>query len=139
MDLTQQFSDINLASRTLQPAVLGPVGRYVSEPPTQHEQLVDQTRTWVAQTFFGTLLKQMRDSPFKSDLFSGGQGGETFASLHDQQLALHMTRGAGSKLVNGIVRRIEAATAYRQQSATKDKGQMTHDHQPPHVAPARRA
>ncbi len=96
----------------LEPAVLGNVGRLQS-PKSEHDQLVDKTRTWVAQTFFGTLLKQMRNSPFKSDLFSGGQGGQTFASLHDQHLAEHMTRGAGSKLVNGIVRRIEANAAYR--------------------------
>ena len=83
----------------------------------QHEQLVDKTRMWVAQTFFGTMLKQMRDSPFKSELFSGGSGGQAFSSLHDQHLAEHMTRGAGRKLVNGIVRRIEANAAYRKNNA----------------------
>src|SRR5215831_1175256 len=38
---------------------------------SQHERLVKQTRKWVSQTFFGTLLKQMRESPFKSDLLDG--------------------------------------------------------------------
>ena len=90
-------------------------------PPDQHDQLVNQTRKWVAQTFFGTMLKQMRDSAFKSDLFSGGQGGQAFGSLYDQHLAEHMTRGAGTKLVNSIVRRIEAANAYRKQ-ALEDAG-----------------
>lgn len=103
--------------RALRPTVLGDIGRWVSEPKGEHEQLVEQTRTWIGQTFFGTLLKQMRDSPFKSELFSGGQGGQAFSSLHDQQLAEHMARGAGSKLVNAIVRRIEAAAAYRKQAA----------------------
>jgi Rod binding domain-containing protein len=105
----------NAVSQNLRPSVLGDVGRYASAAPNQHDQLVDQTRTWVAQTFFGTLLKQMRNSPFKSELFSGGKGGEAFGGLHDQQLAEHMARGAGSKLVNGIVRRIEANAAYRKQ------------------------
>src|SRR5690348_1911041 len=41
---------------------------------SQHDQLTEQARKWVAQTFFGTLLKQMSDSPFKSELFSGGRG-----------------------------------------------------------------
>ena len=105
----------NTVSQNLRPSVLGDAGRYASAAPDQHDQLVDQTRTWVAQTFFGTLLKQMRNSPFKSDLFSGGKGGEAFGGLQDQHLAEHMARGAGSKLVNGIVRRIEANAAYRKQ------------------------
>jgi len=84
---------------------------------SQHDQLTEKTQKWVSQTFFGTLLKQMGDSPFKSELFSGGQGGQSFGSLYDQHLAEHMTRGAGSKLVNGIVRRIEANAAYRKQAA----------------------
>lgn len=112
---------VDLTSRTLNPAGPGVTGRFATAAKSEHDQLVDQTRTWVAQTFFGTLLKQMRDSPFKSELFSGGQGGQAFSGLHDQQLAEHMARGAGSKLVNGIVRRIEANAAYRKQ-AVQDAG-----------------
>src|SRR5688500_12670094 len=82
---------------------------------TRHEQLVRQTRNWVAQTFFGTLLKQMDDSPFKSELLSGGRAGQAFSSLYHQQLAERMARGAGDKLVNSIVRRIEAGAAYQKQ------------------------
>ena len=74
---------------------------------TRHQQLTQQARKLVAQTFFGTLMKQMRDSPFKSNLFSGGRGGEAFGSLLDQRLADHMSRAAGNKLVQGIARRLE--------------------------------
>jgi Rod binding domain-containing protein len=106
------------------PSVRGPAGRYAAASPKDpHEQLVNKTQTWVAQTFFGTLLKQMRNSPFKSELFSGGQGGDKFASLQDQHMAEHMTRGAGRKLVDGIVRRIEANAAYRKQQAVTQKAQ----------------
>ena len=86
-------------------------------PPkgSTHDQLVEQTEKWVASSFYGELLKQVRNSPFKSDLFSGGRGGEAFGSMQDQQMAEHMTRGAGRKLVNAIVRRIEAAAAYQNQ------------------------
>ena len=82
---------------------------------TQHDKLVKQTKNWVAQTFFGTLLKQMENSPFKSEMLSGGRGGEAFSSLYHQRLAEHMANGAGSKLVNSIVRRIEAKAAYQKQ------------------------
>jgi len=81
--------------------------------PSEREQLTKQAQTWVAQTFFGTLLKQMRNSPFKSELLSGGRGGEAFGSLYDLQLAQRMSRGAGSKLVKSIVRQLEAKSAYK--------------------------
>jgi Rod binding domain-containing protein len=98
------------ASRKLEAHDLDPAAR-LTKPgagQAQHDRLTHQAQTWVAQTFFGTLLKQMENSPFKSDLFSGGRGGEAFSSLYHQRLAEHMSRGAGSKLVNAMVRKIEA-------------------------------
>lgn len=75
---------------------------------TQHDQLVQTTRVWVAQTFFGQMLKQMRNSPFKSDLFDGGRGGQAFQAQLDQRLAERMAVSrAGDRIVNSIVRRIE--------------------------------
>ncbi|HXE51401.1 MAG TPA: rod-binding protein [Tepidisphaeraceae bacterium] len=82
-------------------------------PPNQHEQILTQAQKWVAQTFYGTLLKQVRNSPFHSQLFEGGRGGEAFGALYDQQLADHMARGSGKKLANAIASRIEANKAYR--------------------------
>jgi Rod binding domain-containing protein len=80
----------------------------------RHEGLVKVANKWVAQSFYGTLLKQMRNSPFKSDLFSGGRGGEAFSSLYDQQLVERMSKAAPHGLARGIVRRIEGAETYRQ-------------------------
>jgi Rod binding domain-containing protein len=77
--------------------------------------LVRQAQQWVGQTFFGVLMKQMHESPFKSDLFDGGRGGQAFSEMYDQKLIEHMSRGAGNKLVNAIVRKLEAATAYGKQ------------------------
>jgi Rod binding domain-containing protein len=73
----------------------------------QHEQLTNAAQKWVAETFFGTLLKQMHNSPFKSELFSGGRGGEAFSSLYDQHLADRMARASGRRLADSIVKRIE--------------------------------
>ena len=130
---------IDPLTRVLNPAASGKH----ATGKTEHEKLVKQTQTWVAQTFFGTLLKQMRNSPFKSELMEGGKGGETFAALQDQHLAEHMTRGAGAKLVNGIVRRIEAKAAYQKQGAKGQQKPSAHaDRQESlrsHAAPARRA
>jgi Rod binding domain-containing protein len=103
--------------RPLAASDLTRAGLHAGAPGNQHDQLVEQTRKWVGQTFFGTLLKQMSDSPFKSEMFSGGRGGEAFSSMHHQMLAERMARGAGAKLVNSIVRRIEAKAAYQKQQA----------------------
>ena len=95
-------------------------------PVEKHDpELVKQTQKWVAQTFFGTLLKQMHNSPFRSKLFEGGRGGQAFGSMYDQQMAEHMARGAGQKLVNSIVRRIEAKRAY-DKSSRKPQANQTH-------------
>jgi Rod binding domain-containing protein len=85
---------------------------------SRHDALVQQTQKWVAQTFFGPMLKQMRQSPFHSTLLDGGRGGEAFSQLYDEELTNHMTRGTGSKLINAIVNKIEAKNAYAKQSRT---------------------
>jgi Rod binding domain-containing protein len=112
------------APRKVEAHDLEPTARF--EKPgagqTQHDKLVKQTQNWVAQTFFGTLLKQMEDSPFKSEMFSGGRGGEAFSSLYHQRLAEHMSRGAGNKLVKAIVRKIEAKQASKQGSGLGVQG-----------------
>jgi Rod binding domain-containing protein len=78
----------------------------------EHDALVKQTEKWVAQTFYGEMLKQMRNSPFKSKIFDGGEGGQAFTEMFDQQLADKMSKGAGKKLVDSIVNKIEAGKAY---------------------------
>lgn len=75
---------------------------------TKHDQLVKSTRAWVAQTFYGQMLKQMNNSPFKSDLFDGGRGGQAFRSQLDQRLAERMANSrASDRLVKSIVKRLE--------------------------------
>jgi hypothetical protein len=111
--LPTDMSDVLTHSRRGRPATAPLVdhGRpgHPGRPNTPHDpKLVDQTRKWVAQTFFGTMLKQMRNSPFKSPLFEGGRGGEAFGELSDQHMVDHMSRGVGNKLVMAIVRKIES-------------------------------
>jgi len=78
-----------------------------TNPIEQHKGLVKNAQKWVAQTFYGTMLKQAHESPFKDKLFSGGRGGQAFGSMLDGQLAERMARGSGNKLVNAIVNKIE--------------------------------
>lgn len=78
------------------------------KPPDEHEKLVRNTQKWVAQTFYGAMLKEMRKSPFRNQEFEGGREGEAYEEMFDQRIADRMSQSAGSQLVNGIVSRIEA-------------------------------
>jgi len=86
----------------------------------RHEQLEKVAGNLVAQTFFGTLLKQMRDSPFKDEIFSGGRGGQAFGAMYDQHLAERMARGAGQQLVRAIVRKFEGKEAYEKYAKSRN-------------------
>ena len=85
----------------------------LSKPELQHQQLQKHTQKWVAQTFYGNVLKQMHNSPFKDDKFSGGRGGQAFGEMLDQQMADRLSKSSGSKLVNAIVDKIEYAMQQR--------------------------
>jgi Rod binding domain-containing protein len=87
------------------------------QPKTENDKIHETARKWVAQTFYGAMLKQMRESPFKSEIFSGGRGGQAFSTMLDQHLADHMSRSAGSKLVNAIARKLQAKAGYARQAA----------------------
>jgi Rod binding domain-containing protein len=97
------------------PIGINPGGRAL----TQHEKLVEQTRKWVAVSFFEPMLKQMRQSPFHSKLLDGGEGGQAFESMYDERLAERMASDATDTLVSSIVRKIEGSKAYARQSADR--------------------
>jgi Rod binding domain-containing protein len=76
--------------------------------PAQHGELDRLARVMVAQTFFGPMLRQMRNSPFKSELFSGGRGGQAFQAQLDQKLAERMASApSGNRLAKSIVKSLE--------------------------------
>jgi Rod binding domain-containing protein len=85
----------------------------IGKARSQHDpQLLKQSQRLVSQAFFGTMLKQMHDSPFKSEIFSGGRGGQAFSTLLDQHLSDHMgASGSGRKLVEAVVKKMEKKIA----------------------------
>jgi len=78
-----------------------------------HDPLTKEAQKLVSQTFYGTLMKQARNSPFKSDLMDGGRGGEAFGEMLDEHLADHMSKSTGSKLVHSLVSKMQANGAYK--------------------------
>ena len=99
------------------PAPIQPALPRLAASQSPDGELRHQAEVWVAQTFFGQMLKQMRDSPFRSDLFDGGRGGQAFNQMFDGVIAQRLTRGTGSRLVDPIVRKLEAGRAYRRTSS----------------------
>ena len=89
--------------------------------PKHDPRLVKQAQRLVSQTFFGAMLKQMRQSPFKSKIFDGGRGGDAFSSMLDQHLADRMAVGAGKKLVTTLCDRMDPKGSSRKQSDPPEK------------------
>ena len=94
---------------------------------SEHDQLTEQAQKWVAQTFYGALLKQMHDSPFKAAWVDGGRGGQAFQPLLDQKIVDHLSRSSGKSLVRSMVRKLEGKKAYGKQAkgGTRDLNQAT--------------
>ncbi|MGA2581981.1 MAG: rod-binding protein [Tepidisphaeraceae bacterium] len=117
--------------------------RVVPEP-SQHDKLVTQASKWVAMSFFGPMLKELRQDPFRSKMFDGGEGGQVFGEMYDQELTQRLSGAVGSKLVNSLVRKIEAKQAYAKQDLSKKPSDvqtlrrlttMTTQPQMPYVTP----
>jgi Rod binding domain-containing protein len=93
-----------------------PQHAHKKEPLDPHDPLTKQAQKLVSQTFYGTLMKQARNSPFKSDMMDGGRGGEAFGEMLDQHLADHMSKSTGDKLVHSLVNKMQAGGAYKRHS-----------------------
>jgi hypothetical protein len=89
----------------------------------RYQELRRSAEKFVGQTFFSPIFKQMRQSPFKSELFTGGRGGEVFQSMLDGMFAERMGAGAaGRKLVDAIVERLDPATSRMLKKQQNDLG-----------------
>ena len=126
---------------TTRPGASHPIVLHTGRGPlSTHDKLVQQTRKWVALSFFEPILKQMRDSPFHSNLFDGGSGGKAFASMYDERLSERMASSASDSLVKSIVRRIEGSQAYaRHARQTMNAQRQDGDRANAHRAGANRA
>ena len=71
----------------------------------KERELREKFQIIVNKFFLGTMLKQMRDSPFKSEMFGGGKGGEAFQGMMDQHLAEHAGGKVAASLVDSMVKR----------------------------------
>jgi Rod binding domain-containing protein len=77
----------------------------------------------VGEVFYGTLLRQMRQSPLKGAYGHGGRGEEVFQGQLDTVLASQAGRARGGEIADALVerfaRRAEAAAEYRKTLRTR--------------------
>jgi len=60
----------------------------------------------LGQTFFGPIMKQMRSSPWKDPVMSGGRGGEAFQNMMDQKMVEQMGKSIGGPMVDAMTNQI---------------------------------
>ena len=64
----------------------------------------------IASAFILPVLQEVRNSPFKTEMFSGGRGEEVFGQQLDVILAERITQSAGFGLSEALVRQFEGST-----------------------------
>lgn len=82
-------------------------------------ELREAAQKLVGEVFYGTLLRQLRDSALKGEYGHGGRGEEVFRGQLDQVLASRAGTSGDNELTDALVkrfeRRAEAVAAYRDQ------------------------
>lgn len=79
-------------------APLRPIAPKPLTAAQRQQSLGDHAAKVVGQTFMGTLLKQMRSSPYADNRFSGGSAGGSYAALFD----MHIAEVAGQRLARNL-------------------------------------
>jgi Rod binding domain-containing protein len=90
----------------------------------RHAQLEEKAQQFVATAFFGEMFRQMRESPFKSEVMSGGRAGDAYSGMLHQTLAERMGRGAGRSLVESIVKSLQKQTENQARRSFSDQSKL---------------
>ncbi|WP_428388811.1 hypothetical protein [Mucisphaera sp.] len=79
--------------------------RLVASDDTEavERQVRDSAEKMIAGMFIEPVLKQLRNGPFKTEMFSGGMGEEVFGAQLDTELSMRMARSANWPLVDSLV------------------------------------
>ena len=79
---------------------LGPAAPDQAQQIERAQEIREAYRNFVGKTFFGQLLKSMRQSVGKPAYFHGGRAEEVFRSQLDQSLADHMSEASAQVLAD---------------------------------------
>lgn len=95
--------------------------------PKKKATLRESAEQLVATTFIMPMLAKMREDPFKSDLFHGGQTEEVFGQRLDTILAERIVSKADFPIVDAVYRSVaERAAKTDSTGATTNQGVDTH-------------
>jgi len=72
----------------------------------QEKQVRELVQKLLGQAFFGPIVKQMRNGPWKDKLMSGGRGGDAFQSMMDQRMVEQLGHSIGGPLVRAMTERM---------------------------------
>jgi Rod binding domain-containing protein len=72
--------------------------------PADREKLLKNVREFVGQTYFGTLMKQMRSEMNPDNPLNGGKAGQTFRAQLDQTLISRWAESSRFEVADKIAR-----------------------------------
>ena len=72
-------------------------------------EAVEAARSLVSIGLIQPLLAQIREDPFRSELFHGGQGEDLFGAQVDAILAERITQASGFGIVDSVYRQIHSS------------------------------
>ena len=74
-------------------------------PKAKHQQAYEAAQSLVATTLIQPILSQIREDPFRSELFHGGTAEDSFGAQLDTILADRITRASNFPIVESIYNR----------------------------------
>ena len=111
---TTLVNEASLGALRRRPTAEAPFADALEQAKHREDETREAADQLVATAFVLPLLQQVRDDPFKSDLFHGGQGEEIFGQQLDVLMAERITKSAGFGLSDALVRQFNPATASRE-------------------------
>jgi Rod binding domain-containing protein len=103
---TLQGDQLLHAARRLRPQAPNRSDQVAKDATSKNDELRKRIGEMVGMTFFGTLMKAMRESTMKGPFGHGGRGEEVFGGQLDQMLAQEMGKATRFDLKEVIYRQL---------------------------------
>lgn len=94
------------------------------DPKTQ-TKLKEVTSQFLSAALYLPLMKQMREDPFKTEMFHGGMGEDMFNQQMDQQMADRLASSSSGQLGESIYKRFAEIVSLRQNDTVNTKPSIT--------------
>ena len=97
--------------RTDAPGAMQSFDQLLASKSERSDPARESAQKLVGMALFLPLLKQMQNSPFKTDVFHGGRGEEVFTQQLHMTLADRLGQRMGGQLVDAVAERMQAFQA----------------------------